>query len=136
MIVKIPLNKNGLIAITELSKEKIPILGTGILHPHQALLAANLGVKYISPYFSHIKDFGDAYESLETMATILKESQTKILAASIRNLEDLIFCAEVGIEGVTIKDELYYELVALLPSLKHSLRNFYRNGKRLMGMFP
>ncbi len=84
MIVKIPINHNGLIAIKQLQCEKVRILGTGIVFPTQVLLASNQGVSYVAPYFSHMSEIGDACSTLKTMVDILRinGSSTKILAAS------------------------------------------------------
>lgn len=111
MIIKVPVNNNGLVAMHQLCEKKIPVLGTGIFHPSQALLAANHGAAYISPYFSHIDN---AHETLKTIATILRTTpyKTKLLAASLRNLDDLLYCSLLGADAVTIKDDLYYKLVA------------------------
>ncbi len=114
MIVKVPVNNNGLIAMHQLYEKQIPVLGTAIFHPKQALLAANLGAAYIAPYFSHIGEIGNANEILKTIVTILRanNSKTKLLVASLRNLDDFIYCALIGADSVTIKDDLYYKLVA------------------------
>lgn len=113
LIIKIPVNSNGLIAMHQLCKKQIPVLGTGIFHPCQALLAANHGAAYISPYFSHIGDIGNANDTLKTIRTILRENhyKTKLLVASLRNIDDLIYCSLIGVDAVTIKDDLYYKLV-------------------------
>jgi len=132
-IIKIPVNHDGLIAIQQLHKENIPVLGTGVFHTTQALLAANQGAKYISPYFSHIGDIGDAYESLNSMATILQKYPTKLLVASLRNLDDLVYCALLGIDAVTIKDELYYKLVAEHPLLERFSHKFLSDWREAHG---
>ncbi len=67
IVIKVPLARNGLIAMKQLRQEQIPVLGTAILYPTQAILAANMGVAYISPYFCHIGDTGNAFETLKTM---------------------------------------------------------------------
>lgn len=133
MIVKIPVNQNGLIAMQQLRQENIPVLGTGILHPTQALLAANQDATYISPYFSRIGDIGDAYESLSSMAAIVQNYPTKILAASLNTLDDLVYCALTGIDAVTIKEELYYKLITEHPSLEKFNHKFLSDWKDAHG---
>lgn len=114
MIVKVPVNRHGLVAIHQLCKNGIPVLATGIVHPTQALLAANHGAAYIAPYYSHIDDIGNAQETLKTIVTMMRANsyQTKVLVASLRNLNDLIYCSLLGVDAVTIKDDLYEKLVA------------------------
>lgn len=114
MIIKVPVSSQGLEAIHLLCSEKIPVLGTGVFYPAQALLAAKLGVKYIAPYYAHINEIGNAYDTLKTIKEMFGSHgyPAKILAASVRTLDDFIKCAHLGIEAVTIKDELYHALVA------------------------
>lgn len=109
MVVKIPVNYNGLIAMEVLQKEGIPLLGTAVVLPVQALLVRNHDLPYMSPYFSHMGE--NAKEALQKMQEILKNAKTKILAASFREVEQILTCALLGIEMATIKPNLYKELV-------------------------
>lgn len=104
----------------------MPILGTSILFSTQALLASNLGAAYISPYFGHIGDVGDAFATLKTMVEMLRSSgsSTKILVASLKQLDHLIYCALLGVAGVTIKPDLYYKLVADHPVVEGFAKKF------------
>lgn len=133
MIIKIPVNQNGLMAIQHLHTENIPILGTGIFHPSQALLAAHQGATYISPYFSHIKEVADACETLTKMVTILKKYKTKILAASVKNIEDLVDLACLGVDAVTIKEGVYEQLVAEHPLLERASAKFQSEWRETQG---
>ncbi|MDR3624619.1 MAG: transaldolase family protein [Chlamydiales bacterium] len=113
MIVKIPINKNGLIAIQKLQEDNIPILGTAILYPSQVLLAQAQQIPYIAPYFSHMGSTEHAQATLKTMKEILcmSNSPTKILLASLREVDQIIYAALLGIEAATIKPDLYYKLL-------------------------
>jgi transaldolase len=124
MIVKVPVNRNGLIAMRQLRCEKVPVLGTGILFPTQALLASNLRTSYIAPYFSHIDDVGCSHATLKTIVEMLRLSTTKILAASLKNLEQINFCASLGIAAVTIKADLYYKLMEDHPIVEGFFQRF------------
>jgi len=126
MIIKVPINRNGLIAIKQLRHAQVPVLGTGILFSTQALLASNQGASYISPYFGHIGGIGDAFAILKTMVEILRvnESSTKILVASLRELDHIIFCASLGVAAVTIKPDLYYKLIADHPAVEGFSQGF------------
>lgn len=131
IVVKIPVNQDGLIAIRTLSSENIPTLGTAVFHPLQALLAANNGAAYIAPYFSHIGE--NAYETLKTMHEILQTKPTQILAASIKHLDTLVDCARLGIDSVTIKEDLYYQLVATHPLTDKFTRKFHAEWSQAHG---
>lgn len=134
-IVKVFVNNQGIQAIRHLCEEGIPVLGTGIFHPMQVLLAANLGVKYLSPYFSHIADIGNAYETLKTMSNLLQvhSLKAKLLVASVKTLEDLVFCANLGVDSVTIKDDLYYKLVSDHHLLQKFSQKFLQDWEEAQG---
>lgn len=114
-IVKIFANARGFAAIHKLKRESTPILATGVVDPRQAILAAQLGVDYIAPYFSHIP--GDAKEKLKGI--IAGGSPSKVLVASLRSIDDVILCAELGADAVTIKEGLFQELVEDHPLVKN-----------------
>jgi TalC/MipB family fructose-6-phosphate aldolase len=135
MVVKIPVNHNGLLAIEHLKKSGIPILGTGILFATQALLAINHNVAYIAPYFHHIKDVGDPFETLKTIANLAKttDSSTKILVASLKHLEDIIYCALLGVEAITIKPQLYHQLVANHAIVENFSQKFFSDWMQTHG---
>ena len=126
MIVKVPINRNGLIAIAQLRREDVPVMGTAILFPTQALLASNHGVSYIAPYFSHMGDIGDAGATLKTMVEMLcaNQSPTQILTASVKQLDHFILCASLGVAAVTIKPDLYYKLIADHPTVEGFCQKF------------
>lgn len=114
IIVKVPITKNGLEAIHLLARQGIPTMATVIFHPRQALMAALAGANYVAPYLSRIEKIGeDPWASLETMAKIFENYrlQTKILGASLSSVEQVIKCAEVGIYGVTIKEDVFEKMI-------------------------
>lgn len=135
MIIKVPINHKGLIAIKQLRQAKVPVLGTGILFSTQALLASNHGASYIAPYFSRIEDIGDAFTTLKTMVDILKvnHSSTKILVASLRELDHIIYCASLGVNAVTIKPDLYFKLIEDHPAIEGFSQKFLSDWSQAHG---
>lgn len=134
LIVKVPINNKGLIVMRRLREEKIPVLGTAVFDPTQALLAANLGASYISPYFSHMRDCGNAEALLKTIASVVQaHPQTKMLVASIKTLEDLLYCALLDVDAITIKDHLYYQLVESHALVEKFLQKFSSEWKQTHG---
>ncbi|MCP6768934.1 fructose-6-phosphate aldolase, partial [Klebsiella pneumoniae] len=70
----------------------------------QAILAAKAGAKYVSPFIGRIDDSGwDGTELISQIAHIysLQGFETEILAASIRNPNHIIKCAELGADVCT-----------------------------------
>lgn len=127
LIVKVPVTQKGLEAIHLLSRQGIPTMGTAIFHAHQALMAALAGAKYVAPYLSHIeRKGGDPWSELKMMTQIFQNYQlkTKIIGASIQSIEGVMKCALTGIYGITIKDQIFEELIADQPLTTQALQAF------------
>ena len=118
MIVKIPMTAEGLKATKVLSKEKIKTNVTLIFSVTQALLAANSGATYVSPFLGRIDDISmDGMELVRNIADIfaIHGIETEIIAASVRNPIHVIQAAQAGANISTIP----YSLV--LQMIKHPL---------------
>ena len=127
LIIKVPVTQKGLEAIHLLSRQGIPTMGTTIFYAHQALMAALAGVKYVAPYLSHIeRTGGDPWLELKTMNQIFQHYQldTKIIGASLKSIEHVMKCASTGIHGITIKDEVFEELIADQSLTTQALQTF------------
>jgi TalC/MipB family fructose-6-phosphate aldolase len=114
IIVKVPITQKGLEAIHLLSRQGITTMATVLFHPRQALMAALAGADYVAPYISRMENAGDdPWESLASMKKIFAnyKLKTKILGASIKTLDQVIKCAEAGIYGVTLKENLFLEMI-------------------------
>lgn len=115
IVVKIPVTQNGLIAIKQLSEEKVCTMATALFNPNQALLAALAGADYIAPYIGRMYDVGlDGYSTLKTIVSIYTQYnfKTKILAAALKSTEHIVFCAELGVHAITLKRTLFNQWVA------------------------
>ncbi len=119
VIVKVPVTSQGLISIYELSSRRIPVMATALFEPYQALLAFKAGAHYVAPYLRKIQDAGGSFKTTlllmqKLIATYSFDS--KIIAASIPNLETLLFCAEIGLSAATIPATIYKDLVSDHPA--------------------
>ena len=115
IIVKIPVIKEGLIAMKSLSEEGVSIMGTAVFQLGQALLAALAGADYIAPYIGRMSDAGTNVDaSLQMMLTVYRNYgfTTKILGAALRTTDQIVSCASMGMHGVTLKDALFFEFLA------------------------
>lgn len=118
MIVKIPMTGEGLKACKVLSKEGIKTNVTLIFSAPQALLAANAGATYVSPFLGRLDDISmDGMDLVRTIADIfaIHGIETQIIAASVRNPIHVIEAAKAGADIATIP----YSLV--IQMLKHPL---------------
>ena len=78
MIVKIPMTAEGLKAVKVLSSEGIKTNVTLIFSANQALLAANAGAAYVSPFLGRLDDISmDGLELIRTIAEIFEIHEIK-----------------------------------------------------------
>lgn len=139
LITKVPLTKNGLEAIHLLSRQGIPTMATLIFHPHQALMAALAGADYVAPYVGRLEKMGgDPWAMLRAIKTIFQTYQinTQILAASLHSIEHVIRCAEIGVYGVTVKDEIFGKLIATDSSTLKGAEQFAADWQTVKGSIP
>lgn len=127
IIVKVPVTTEGLIAIRTLSQEKIPVMATAVFDPRQTLLATLAGAAYVAPYVGRMFDEGiEAYTALESMVKILDKygRNTKIIAAALRTTDQIMACAALGVDAVTIKTSLFQQFISDDPMTLESLNAF------------
>lgn len=118
MIVKIPMTAEGLKATKVLSSEGIKTNVTLIFSANQALLAANAGATYVSPFLGRVDDISMiGMDLVRDIAEIfaIHGIETEIIAASVRNPIHVIEAAKAGADIATIP----YNLV--MQMLKHPL---------------
>jgi len=104
IVVKVPVIKDGIKAISALTAEGIRTNCTLIFNAGQAILAAKAGASYVSPFLGRLDDMGsDGLVLIEQLVQIYDNYafETEILAASIRHTMHLIQCAEVGVDVAT-----------------------------------
>ena len=114
MIVKIPMTAEGLKATKVLSKEGIKTNVTLIFSVTQALLAANAGATYVSPFLGRIDDISmDGMELVRNIAEIfaIHGIETEIIAASVRNPIHVIQAAQAGADISTIPYSLVMQMI-------------------------
>jgi len=114
MIVKIPMTAEGLKATKVLAKEGIKTNVTLIFSVTQALLAANAGATYVSPFLGRIDDISmDGMELVRNIADIfaIHGIETEIIAASVRNPIHVIQAAQAGANILTIPYSLVMQMI-------------------------
>lgn len=118
MIVKIPMTGEGLKATKVLASEGIKTNVTLIFSATQALLAANAGATYVSPFLGRVDDISMVgMDLVRDIAEIfaIHGIETEIIAASVRNPIHVIEAAKAGADIATVP----YNLVKQM--LKHPL---------------
>ena len=105
MVVKIPMTVEGLKAVKVLAKEGIKTNVTLIFTANQALLAAEAGATYVSPFLGRLDDINQPGIDLITDIVTIFENygyETEIIAASIRNPIHVHDCALAGADIATV----------------------------------
>ena len=101
-IVKVPATSLGFRVAAALTREGAPILVTAVYSLAQAVAAASIGARYIAPYFGRLSDAGhDALATLANMNTVVADSQTRVLVASVRTPHAAADLALAGIRHIT-----------------------------------
>ena len=114
MIVKVPMTVEGLKAVKVLAREGIKTNVTLIFSANQALLAANAGATYVSPFLGRVDDISmDGMELVRTIAEIFEVHgiNTEIIAASVRHPIHVIEAARAGAHIATVPDALVMHMV-------------------------
>lgn len=118
IVVKVPMIKDGVKAIKWFTDNGIRTNCTLVFSAGQAILCAKAGASYVSPFIGRIDDSGwDGVLLIEQIRHIysVQGFKTQVLAASIRNPNHIIRCAEAGADVCTCP------LDSILGLLKHPL---------------
>jgi transaldolase len=105
VVVKIPMDENGLEAIYKVAKEGIKVNTTLIFQPNQAMLAAQAGATYVSPFVGRLDDIG--HDGIGVVADIVEifdryHFPTQVLAASLRHPLHVVQSAQAGAHIATM----------------------------------
>jgi transaldolase len=113
--IKLPLTLEGLRACKILSSQKVKVNTTLCFSPAQALLAANAGATYVSPFMGRLEDNGQSgYQLIKDIHTIYKNYdyiKTKILVASVRNTNHIVDAAKIGADIATVPSKIFHSMI-------------------------
>jgi len=132
IVVKVPLIREGLKAVRQLTDEGIRTNVTLCFSPTQALLAAKAGATYISPFVGRLDDISiDGMELIEQIVTIYGnyEFGTQVLVASIRHPLHVLQAALMGADVATIPFKIIDQMFAH-PLTDSGLQRFLDDWKK------
>lgn len=135
MVVKIPMTVEGLKAVKVLSSEGIKTNVTLIFTANQALLAAEAGASYVSPFLGRLDDINQpGIELVRTIAEIFAVYgyETEIIAASVRNPIHVTDCALVGADIATVPYKVI-EQMTKHPLTDQGIEKFQADYKAVFG---
>lgn len=135
MVVKIPMTVEGLEATKVLSSEGIPVNVTLIFSANQAILAANAGAAYVSPFLGRLDDINtpgiDLIRNISEIFDIYGYD-TEIIAASVRNPIHVTDCALAGADIATVPYKVI-EQMTKHPLTDQGIEKFQADYKAVFG---
>jgi len=115
VVIKIPVNTDGLEVTSILAKENIKVNMTLCFSVNQALLAARSGAAYISPFVGRLDDIGqDGMQLVEDILHIYDnypDINTEVIAASIRHPEHCLRAAVTGAHIATVPYDVLIKMI-------------------------
>lgn len=135
MTVKIPMTKEGLKAVKQLKDRGIDTNVTLIFSLNQALLAANAGATYVSPFIGRIDDINmDGMALIDDIANAfaVHDIKTKIIAASIRTTTHVTNCALAGADIATVPYKILMQMVEH-PLTEKGIEKFIKDYTAVFG---
>ena len=135
MVVKIPMTVEGLKATKVLSSEGIQVNVTLIFSANQAILAANAGAAYVSPFLGRLDDINtpgiDLIRNISEIFDIYGYD-TEIIAASVRNPIHVTDCALAGADIATVPYKVI-EQMTKHPLTDQGIEKFQADYKAVFG---
>ncbi len=134
IVIKIPINLEGLKVVKTLSSEGIRTNVTLVFSASQAILAAKAGATYVCPFLGRLDDI--SFNGLELIQKIRKiyqnydEIETKIVVASVRHPIHVIESGRMGAEIVTIPPAVL-EQMAKHPLTDNGIAQFLEDAKKI-----
>ena len=135
MVVKIPMTVEGLKAVKVLASEGIKCNVTLIFTVNQAILAAEAGAAYVSPFLGRLDDINQpGIDLIDDIVTVFDNYgyETEIIAASIRNPIHVQDCALAGAHIATIPYSVI-EQMTKHPLTDAGIEKFQKDYKAVFG---
>ncbi len=113
VVVKVPITKEGLMAVKEFTAEGIKTNVTVTFSPLQAMLAAKCGATYISPFVGRLDAIGQfGMEVVRQIKTIYTNYgfSTQVLTAAVRHPTHVLEAALAGSDVCTMAFDVLEQL--------------------------
>jgi transaldolase len=132
-VVKVAMTPDGLEAGKRLIERGIPLNVTLVFSPAQAILAAEIGATYVSPFLGRLDDAGaDGMHVLREICEIydVQGYDTLVLAASLRHPMHVVEAAKAGADVATLPFSVF-SLLVKHPLTDIGLDKFLSDWKKL-----
>ena len=114
IVVKIPASVEGVEATSLLARAGIKVNFTLCFTLNQALLGAEAGAAFVSPFVGRLDDVGE--DGMEVVADIVEyldyyQLPTQVIAASIRHPQHCLMAARAGAHIATVPYEVLLQMI-------------------------
>lgn len=133
--IKIPVGLEGLRAVEACKALGLHVTVTAIFTPMQALLAAKAGADFVAPYVDRLDNItSDGVHTVSTIVALLEQFHypTQVLAASFKNVQQVMEVALAGAHSVTINADLCKKLL-FHPYTDKSIADFATDWSNAFG---
>jgi len=134
VVVKIPASPEGVEATAVLAKENVKVNFTLCFTLNQAMLAAEAGARFISPFVGRLDDIGE--DGMMVVADIVEyldhyQLSAQVIAASIRHPQHCLMAAKVGAHIATVPYQVLMQMVRH-PLTDIGIRRFRDDWNKVM----
>jgi len=134
VVVKIPASPEGVEATAVLAKENVKVNFTLCFTLNQAILAAEAGARFISPFVGRLDDIGE--DGMTVVADIVEyldyyQLSAQVIAASIRHPQHCLMAAKVGADIATVPYQVLMQMVRH-PLTDIGIRRFRDDWNKVM----
>lgn len=130
--IKIPVTPQGIKAIGMVKKLGINVTATAVFTQQQGLMAAKAGADFVAPYINRLDNI--SCHGIDVVADLVHlidvyNLDTKLLAASFKNVDQVHGVSMAGAHAVTISPQLFEHLI-YHPLTNQAVRDFEEDGQR------
>lgn len=133
--IKVPTTEEGLKAMKALKEKGVGVTATAIYSKIQGFLAIAAGADFIAPYFNRMENLDvDAREVIAAFAEMIGRTgaNTKILAASFKNMAQVNDALLAGAQTVTVQPALLCDALKS-AAVEKAVRDFAADWKAVYG---
>lgn len=135
LYIKVPVIPEGIKAMKILRKKGIKITATAIFTAQQALMAAVAGAEFVAPYVNRIDNIsGNGVDVVSQIVQLFKihNINSKVLAASFKNVQQVHSSILAGSQSVTVNPEILDKMLQH-PLTTSSVNQFISDWENVYG---
>lgn len=135
VFIKVPTTETGLKVMRALKRNHVGVTATAVYSKIQGYLALETGADFIAPYFNRMENLD--IDPCEMIAALSRQIQnygynTKILAASFKNISQVNAAFEAGAQNATLPPQLLHEIMGM-AAIEKAVEDFHNDWKEVFG---